>query len=412
MCYPQRYRTLLWSYSTREPGVNRSGSLDRGKRMPIGVAFIVGQLSLGGAEQQLYYFLSGLDRSHFRPVVITLGPKSDEYWVQPIVSLGIPVLHVPRRLGRALRTFRIAAILRCKRVQMVHGWDLHTNPYSAVAGRLAGTPVRLGSMRFNYEVILTEKLVRWMGYRGLDVMVANSTVAANQLRELRLTKAKVRLLPNGVPIPEIVSEGDRLRLKSELGFSSADLVIGSIGRLDVNKNYAMLLRVFAALITQWKRLRLVIIGDGPLKSELVAMAQALGIAAKVSLPGAIPLAARYLPAMDACCLTSYTEGMPNVIMEAAAAGLPVVSTRCGDSGDLIEDGVSGYLVSRDDDVRMSARLDRLLTYPQQRSQMGQAAREKMRREFSVNSMVAGMTRLYEEVLAEKRLACVRPRTEA
>jgi glycosyltransferase involved in cell wall biosynthesis len=371
--------------------------------MSVRVAFIVGQLSLGGAEQQLYYLLSGLDRARFIPLVITLGPACHEYWKGPIEELRIPVLHVSRRCGRVLRVLRIAAILRARAIQMIHSWDLHTNPYSALAARMSGVRVRIGSMRLNYDGIPGGKLMQWAGYRGLDVLITNSATAARQVKELQLTTANVCLVCNGVPSAEPVSAVDRVQLKLELGFSDSDILIGSIGRMDANKNHVMLLRCFALLSKQWERLRLIIIGEGPLKPQLVAMAKRLDIASKVSFPGAIPRAARYLPALDVCCLTSYTEGMPNLIMEASAAGVPVLSTRCGDTPELIMDGISGYLVSPDDDLSMANHLSSLLTSAEQRRCMGEAARERMRRDFGIQSMVTQMTRVYEESLAAKGL---------
>jgi glycosyltransferase involved in cell wall biosynthesis len=248
------------------------------------------------------------------------------------------------------------------------------------------------------------KFLRRIGYSGLDVLITNSANAACQVQALEWTNARVQVVPNGVLIPQPLPETERNRLRVQLGCSSGDLLIGSIGRIDENKNYSMLLRVFASLTKKWLDLRLLIIGDGPLKSHLVAMAEGLGVASKVRFPGPIPMAARYLPVMDVCCLTSFTEGMPNVIMEAAAAGLPVVSTRCGDTMFIVEDGVSGYLVSPDDDISMSAYLDLLLANPEQRSRMGQAGREKMLREFSVTVMVERITGAYEEVLNKKRLS--------
>jgi glycosyltransferase involved in cell wall biosynthesis len=379
--------------------------------MQIGLAFIIGQLSLGGAEQQLYYLLSGLDRSRFRPLVISLGPTRNEYWEQPILQLGIPVWHVPRRLGRTLRTLRIAAILRAEKVQIVHGWVFHSNPYSALAGRLANILIRLGSMREAYAGLPEGKLLRWIGCRGLDALITNSAKNALQVQDLDLMSAPLQVVPNGVAIPEPVSEAERNRLRAQLGCSSADLLIGSIGRIDENKNFSMLLRAFVRLTKKWPSLRLVLIGDGPMKPELTVMAESLGITSKVSLPGSIPLAARYLSAIDVCCLTSYTEGMPNLVMEAAAAGLPVVSTNCGDTVDLIEHGVSGYLVDPDDDLSMSAHLDTLLANLKHRFRMGQAGRDKMRHQFSIKSMVGRMTQVYDEVLAEKREAPLRPRAE-
>jgi glycosyltransferase involved in cell wall biosynthesis len=372
-------------------------------KKPLGLAFIVGQLGLGGAEQQLYYLLSCLDRSRFCPIVISLGARADEYWAQPIKSLGIPLWHIGRSLGYAGRAIQIATLLRSKKIQVVHGWVFHANPYAAMAGRLAGVPLRLGSIRGSYEGIPRDKLVRWMGYRGLDILITNSAIAAAQVCKFRRTRALVRVVPNGIHIPRQVTQTERSRLKVELGFSNTHLLIGSIGRLDSNKNHAMLLHAFATLTEKWPALRLVIIGNGPLKSQLAAVAEQLGIAEKVYLPGAIPLAARYLPAMEVCCLTSYTEGMPNLIMEAAAAGLPVVSTTCGGSVELIESGTTGFLVSPNSAADMSRYLDLLLADAEQCRRMSQAGREKMRREFSVEIMATRMTQVYEEALAARGL---------
>ena len=372
--------------------------------MTVGVGFIAGQLGLGGAEQQLYYLLAGMDRSRFRPVVISLGPTPHEYWEERIVRLNIPVSHVPRKLGRTVRAVRIAGILRAENVRIAHAWVFHANPYSALAGRLSSVPVRLGSMQESYAGLPNNKFLRWIGYRGLDVLITNSRATAGEIEQYALTTTQVQVVPNGVDVPAPLSPIERRHLKCELGYSESDLVIGSIGRLDGNKNYSMLLRVFATLHKKWEMLRLLIIGEGPVKSQLLDLAKQLGIASKVRFPGAIPLAARYLPAMEICCLTSYTEGVPNVVMEAASAGLPVISTRCGDTAYLIEEHISGYLVSPDDDVTMSKYLDQLLSNPERRFRMGQAGQEKMRREFSIGSMVQRMTLVYEELLAEKRLS--------
>jgi glycosyltransferase involved in cell wall biosynthesis len=369
--------------------------------MSIGLSFIVGQLGLGGAEQQLFYLLRGLDRSRFRPIVISLGPRPNEYWEQPITQLGIQVHHIPRDSGRLLRVFRIADVLRVSEIQIVHGWVFHSNPYAALAGLIARIPVRLGSMREAYSGLPNGRFLRWIGYRGLDALVTNSTTTAQEIKRLSLLRTPIQIVPNGVAVPEQIDPFERAQLRLKLGFCETEILIGSIGRLDRNKNYFMLLRVFALLAQKWPLLRLVIIGQGPMKAKLTKLSQNLGIISKISLPGSIPFAARYLQAMEICCLTSFTEGMPNIVMEAAAAGLPVVSVNCGDTTKLVDHGISGYLVNPDDDTTMSAHLDKLLTDTKHRLSMGRAAREKMLRDFSLGSMVMRMTHLYEETLAEK-----------
>ena len=100
-------------------------------------------------------------------------------------------------------------------------------------------------------------------------------------------------------------------------------------------------------------------------------------------------------------MTSYTEGMPNLIMEASAAGIPVVSTRCGDSARLIHHGVTGFVVSPEDNLAMIAYLHQLLGDLEWRVRMGRAGREKMQREYGVASMVARISEIYERALSEK-----------
>jgi glycosyltransferase involved in cell wall biosynthesis len=150
-------------------------------------------------------------------------------------------------------------------------------------------------------------------------------------------------------------------------------------------------------------LRLVIIGDGPLIPELASDASTLGVASKIRLPGAMPEAARYLPAFDVCCLTSHTEGMPNLVMEASAAGVPVVATTCCRKSGVIEPGITGLLVDSDDDDGMVAHVHGLLTRPEDGRRMGHAGRARMRREFSIEAMVERMTRVYQDALTKKLL---------
>jgi len=234
-------------------------------------------------------------------------------------------------------------------------------------------------------------------------VITNSETNAQHLKGLALTNACIETVANGVSIPDPIDETQRNHLRGQIGLAPGDRVIGSIGRLDKNKNHSMLLRAFEPLARQFPNLRLLIVGDGPLRLDLTQLASKLALSERVLLPGAIPQAARYLPIMDVCCLTSYTEGMPNVIMEAASAGVPIVSTRCGDSPALIEHGVSGYLVPFNDYVSMSEHLSLLLNDSQRRLRMGRAGREKMQQEFPISVMVRRIAEIYEQRLREKGL---------
>lgn len=372
------------------------------KAEPLPVVFITGQLGLGGSEQQLYYLLSGLDRCLFEPTVITLGPAPNEPWVAPIEALDIPVIRVPRAFGRGYRLARIAAILRHAKATLVHSWSFHANVYAAVAGRIAGVPVRLGSMRESYTGLSQNALWRWSGLRGLDGLVTNSTTNAEYLRTGGVCPIPVFLVSNGVRVPRELEKVHCEQLKAELGFSSTDRLIGTIARLDTNKNHSMLIKAFHRLSSGWPNARLVIIGKGPMRDQLIKEVSVLGLAGRVLLTGALPDAARYLPAFDVCCLTSRTEGTPNLLMEASAAGVPVVATRSGGSSEVIADGITGFLVPLEDDAIFASRVEFLLAKPEYARRMGACGREKVSGEFSVSAMVTSMSRVYSDQIAAKQ----------
>jgi glycosyltransferase involved in cell wall biosynthesis len=368
---------------------------------PIHLAIISGQLGLGGSEQQLYYLLAGLDRRRFEPLVINLGGRPVEYWEERITALGVPVWSISRTFGRVGRLARIARRLSSAGVAIVHGWGFHTNPYAAVAGRLGNVPVRIGSIRESVALTPKYNLLQWAGGRGLDVLITNSRAAADEVRRSGQTNADLHVVPNCIEVADIASPGERSQLKAELGFASNDRIIGTIGRMDSNKNHSMLVKAFATVASQWPELHLLIIGDGPLMSQVVSEASALGVGDRVHCPGAKPRAARFLTALDVCCLTSQTEGMPNLLMEASAAALPVVSTRCGGTSEVIDHGVTGFLVATGDSSQFAAQLSMLLSDPELSRKMGEAGRVRMCGEFRVETMVTRTMGVYEEALRRR-----------
>ncbi len=367
---------------------------------PVSLAFIVGQLGLGGAEQQLYYLLSGLDRQRFAPTVITLGAAAGEHWEAPIAALDVPLVRASREFGRPGRLLRIAAVLRGARAALVHAWSFHANVYAAMGGRMAGVPIRFGSLRESYAGLPENALGWWSGLRGLDGLVTNSSTNAESLRATNSCSVPVHVVPNGVHVPEPASDSERERLKVELGFSATDRVIGTVARLDANKNLSMLLRAFHRLPPRLS-VRLAIIGSGPTRDQLLNEVATLGLTGRVSLTGALPNAARYLPAFEVCCLTSRTEGTPNLLMEASAAAVPVVATDCGGSGEVVTHGATGFLVRSEDDADFAVQLERLLSDPAEATRMGQAGRQKVLSEFSIPAMVDRMTAVYSRQLAIK-----------
>jgi glycosyltransferase involved in cell wall biosynthesis len=142
-----------------------------------------------------------------------------------------------------------------------------------------------------------------------------------------------------------------------------------------------------------------IAGDGPEREPLLRLAADRDIDRRVILPGSVPGIARYFGTFRLLCHTSRREGLPNVLLEAAAHGIPAVATRAGGVAEIIDDGVTGYLADCDDEAAIGTALDRLLGDPALAAAVGSAARRKAAEAFPVTAMIAGITRMYEDALA-------------
>src|SRR5262245_17653028 len=260
-----------------------------GKRSSNSVAFITGQLGLGGAEKQLYLLVKGLVQEGWRVSIITLNPDKGEYWEDPLRDLGIRIHGISRALSRSHRLLEVKRVLRQEGVEIVHSWNMHMNFYAAAGGRLSGTLVRLGSERCNHHSS-HQVLGRW-GYTlslcGLDSLVVNSAAAVGFLHRYR-PRIKVRVVANGVEIPEPpATEEAKQRLRSQLGISHSSLVIGAVGSMVPRKNFKALINAVSALGGRRGQTVLVLIGDGPLRAELERQALANLSADEVVFPGTV-----------------------------------------------------------------------------------------------------------------------------
>ena len=188
--------------------------------------------------------------------------------------------------------------------------------------------------------------------------------------------------------------------RRELGAARQDIVIGTLGRLARQKNIELFLEMAAGLIdsTRGRRLRFVVAGDGPALGGLQAAARERGLTDAVMFAGARQDVARVLRAFDIFVLTSDFEGLPNSVMEAMASARPVVATRAGGTEEVVDDGVSGYLVAPGDAKGLVKHVTLLAGDPGLRRRMGKEGRARIAAEFSVQKMVERTTALYDEII--------------
>ena len=360
---------------------------------------MAGQLVVGGAERQLYLWLSNLDRSRFRPVVATLHPDSGDYWEGPIESLDIPVLRVPRQWNRLARLGALTRLLRPFRPALIHGWHLFASPYAGAAARLLRARASLGSLRGSYgayRLNRTEALLTgWL----TDGLLVNSRAAAEKVeRNGSSGSRRVFVVPNAVEDDVAEREGARTRLVERWGIDPSRVWIASMGRFDRGKRFDVLLDAVAALRAGGHDVHLVLIGYGERMEALRDQVQSLGLADRVLVAGPDPDARRWLSAFDLFCFPSTDEGLPNAVMEAAMAGVAVVGWRTDFFEELLGEGAAA-LVETGDAPALQRTLAALIGDPQERGRLGREGRTRMLAKFGVSRFVQSLTAVYGELLS-------------
>lgn len=371
----------------------------------VRLAYFVDSMEVGGSELNAVRTLESLDRSRFDLAVFHMGfrgPLLERY-----TALGLPMIRVAvksfKHPSAVVAGLRLAGQLRRRSIQILHSHDIYSNIFSIPWARVAGTPVTIASKRWQGAVpsrlhVGANRLASRMATRVL----ANSQAVARSLVEQDgVPAARIEVVPNFVG-PEAFADYPVVR-RSELfahhRIPGDALTIGVVARLVAVKDHAMLLRSFARLAGTLPHVHLLCIGEGPERSALEASAAAAGIGARVHFPGTLPNTPNPHGLLDISVLPSRTEGFPNSVVEAMAAGRPVVATAVGGTPEAVVEGQTALLVPAGDDAAMAQALRRLVESPEQRRAFGAAGRERARTEYHVDAVLGRLSDWYASLLA-------------
>ncbi|MBI4577739.1 MAG: glycosyltransferase [Planctomycetes bacterium] len=360
---------------------------------PRRVLYVLLDLGLGGAERQFLEIARRLDRRRFLPEVATIqagGGLEGEYR-----SSGVP-LHCFPRAWRwdPLPILRLARLVRRRGYAVVHTVLYLPNIYGTVAARLGGVSRCVASER----ATVTPDRASWgrvhLAVERL-VLLGSRRITANceAVRRYLLWKGhparKIRVIYNGVDCAAPPG-ADR---------PEGPPRVGMFARFVPQKDQASLIGAFALLARVGVEARLVLRGVGPGRPAARDLARGLGVEARVEFPDGRPTTRADLASLDVAVLSSHAEGCSNFILEAMAAGLPVVASDVGGNRELVEHGVTGLLVPRRSPRRLAGALRRVLEDPEEGRRMGCAGRRRVQERFSMASAVAAHETLLEEVLA-------------
>ena len=369
------------------------------------ILHVIHHLRTGGLENGLVNLINHLPESRFRHAVACVEDFSD--FRLRVTRSDTPVIALHRsRIGVWRLRQGIFHLCRQLRPTIVHSRN-QSGLDALLPARLAGVRHCIhGEHGWDVRDLNGERikpvLLRRMHSPLIDRYITVSSDLRNYLvQRVRIASERVTQIINGVDTEHFCPSSFRSRQFLPERFAGPDaMVIGTVGRIQAVKDQETLLRAFAKLVRDGaqtgSRARLVIVGDGPLRENLIRLADSLGVSALTWFPGSVSNVAEMLRTFDLFVLPSLAEGISNTLLEAMASGLPLVATATGGNLELVAEGVNGQLFVPGDVDALTRLLSRYLAEPAMLSAQGSNARAMAVRRFSLPTMLAGYQAVYEE----------------
>jgi sugar transferase (PEP-CTERM/EpsH1 system associated) len=372
----------------------------------IRIVFLVHQLGLGGLENVVVDLANRLATLQFECTIINFS-QSDPLQNR-VQQERTRTIALDKKAGNdPALVYRLYRFFRRERPHIVqtHNWGALVE--GVVAAKLARVPILIhaehGTVEGRRYNVFLQRIL-WRAVQGV--------LCVSEEHRQRLSKTVGFSYENITPILNGVNTdffrpcpANEETIRIDRGLEPDALYIGTVGNLRPVKNHRLMLQASRDICTKYERVRIVFIGEGSLKEDLIHLAKALGIYNQVKFLGARSDVRDLLNTLDIFVLPSLSEGLPISVLEAMACGLPVVATSVGGLPELIEDGKTGMLVPSQDESRLKSALEHLIRCEATRRTMGQAARKKVVERFSLDAMVNEYRNLYQTLIKQKSSTC-------
>ncbi|MBU8922679.1 MAG: glycosyltransferase [Bacteroidales bacterium] len=352
---------------------------------------LIHSLDIGGAQKILYHYAKFHDRNRYRMEAISFMPGGP--LIEEVESLGVKV-HILNTRSSDIRSLtRMTRIFKQNRAKIVHFHNPLPLFLGLPAAIFAGVPVRLMT---EHSIDYPQRAGGKMGRifypsmrRLLDMVIACSEEVRKSHIPL-LNPDKTVTILNGIDTGSHTATGP--------GPEGGKLRIGSIGTLSAPKGFKHLIEAVRILSARDIPVHLTLVGDGPLRPSLERQALEAGIGTAVHFPGIVTDIGPLLSGFHVVAGSSLREGLPLAILEAMAAGRPIVTTDVGGNREAVENGITGLLVEAGDPKALADAIEDLWSDKEQRALMGKAGRERVLERFSASRMVAETEKIYSSLL--------------
>jgi len=372
----------------------------------IRVAHIITNFSVGGAQDYLLLIVRGLDQKKFDPIIA--GSMQGE-WISAAKAIkGTTVLNIPS-LCRPISPLRdLRAMFEVKRLCREHKIDiLHTHSskpgvVARIGGFLAGVPAIVHTIHgFSFHDFMPRWqrrmfifIEQWMSRFTTTLLLYSH---ADRIRADEHGISAVRSVENfyyGIDYTPFRRKTNRVKIRRAFGFGRKEFIIGFTGRLSRQKGLHILVRAFAAVHRHLPQTRLLLIGDGPLRSELQNEIKGNNLENVATITGFRSDIPELLPALDLFVMTSLWEGLSRSLAEALYAQLPVVATDVGGTSDAIRNGETGWLIPPNDVAAAAAAIEEAVGKPGLARKIAERGYRWARKAFDVKAMNKKIEQLY------------------
>ncbi len=377
---------------------------------------IIARLNVGGPAIHTILLTQALNNERFESVLVTgQVDKTEKDMIYLAREKQVNPMIVPE-LGRQIHPLRdliafwkIYRIILREKPDIVHTHTAKAGALGRVAAVFAGVPVRIHTFHghifesyFNRLYISIFLFIeKALAYFSKYIVVVSQAQKREMGEHYKVARPdKIKVIPLGLELEKFaLIQSHNGKLRKGLNIDDDTIAIGIIGRLVPVKNHRMFLEAAKHLLSilgDEFKIKCLIIGDGEKRIELEVYAKELGISGNVLFCGWQENMADVYSDLDIVVLTSLNEGTPVALIEALAAGRPVVATNVGGVSDVVEDGINGYCVTSGDAQAFAHRMADLIKDPNKRSVFGTKGREMVREKFSKKRLVEDITKLYEE----------------
>ena len=381
------------------------------------VLHLIERLAVGGAEKLLARLVVQLQRGKYNPIVCCLldGPLRREIEAGGVRVLTLnnsrhSIIYLPLFFWDiAAALIKLILLVRRERIHIIHAHLPDCAILGGIVGKLSGARVvatyhGLGILPSNRNQLDPRNLLRLMFYRLAarlcDRSIAVSEPVSQMLRDVvRTEPGRITVIANGADVAEYEKPVDRNAVLRQLGLSSTNAIVTCVGRLVHNKGQKFLIQSMCDVVRSHPNAILLLVGGGPAKGELTRLVFDLQLDAHVRILGERSDVRELLAISHVFVLPSFAEGISFALLEAMAAGKPVVATAVPGNEDVVVDKETGLLVPAGDSTRLGTALCDVLADPSRAKRMGALGKSRVKSHFNFEAARRQTEQLYDEVMA-------------